>query len=142
MDDPKKWPLAVKREALAQAVARGVKPERAGEQAGFSHPNGKRLQTTLKRRAMAARIAEIQTELTRCLTQAEPLMLQLLDAAHRAMRLDSAAGYSATRGLLAEVARLQSRIEAPSEAAVSPARVRPTREEWLALHGPKADPAP
>jgi hypothetical protein len=62
-----------------------------------------------------------------------------MDAADKAGKLDSAAGYAATRGLLAEAARLKL-LTAPRATPPRPPRsvAKPlTHAQWLARFGPK-----
>jgi len=141
MDEAEKNPVNTRpnpnrREAFARALAEGATPDRAAERAGYAHHHGKRVEDHAVRPDIAARIIEIRTQRPQSLTEAEPLISQLLDAAGKARLLNSAAGYAAVRGLLAEAARLQSRVEAAPEILDEPPRIRPTREEWLAKHGP------
>jgi len=131
-------PNLKRREAFARALADGVAPHGAGERAGYTYNHGQRVEERALRPHIAARIIEIRTEWAQSLTEAEPLIGQLLDAAGRARLLNSAAGYAAVRGLLAEAARLQSRVADP--VALAPPRSRlpeMTNQEWLATYGPK-----
>jgi|SRR5580693_4507181 hypothetical protein len=143
MDEAEKKPGVThpslnRREAFARALAEGIALDRAGELAGYGPNDGKRVRESAARPHIAARIIEIRTERPQSLTEAEPLIAQLLDAATKARLLNSAAGYAAVRSLLAEAARLQSRVEGP--VALAPPRPRlpeMTNQEWLAEYGPK-----
>jgi hypothetical protein len=67
-----------------------------------------------------------------------PVIVRFMVAADRAEALDSAAGYAAMRGLLAEAARLKMLIASPALLDVSPKPFPKalTTEEWLAAFGP------
>jgi len=138
----KTHPDLERREAFERALADGITPDRAGERAGYTHNRGQRVRECAARPDIAARIVEFRTERPQSLAEAEPLIAQLLDAAGKARLLNSAAGYAAVRGLLAEAARLQSRVDVSLLFPSPPPEPEMTTEAWLAEYGPKRVTSP
>lgn len=136
-----KFPRPVMLEHFARGVVRGVEPKQASREAGYSKSrcNKGRVEDRLKTEAYLKMEQKVREEDARTLTEVEPIIHKLIEAAAKAGSLDSAAGYSAMRGLLAEAARLQLRVDISLLLPPSPPEPEMTREEWLAEYGPKRE---
>jgi hypothetical protein len=103
--------LTVKQEAFAQAMARGASPQRAHEEAGYkSHGNAARMAEDKK---IAGRVREIKRgRAAGDSRDVGPIINDLVAAAKKAIKLNTASGFIAARGLLAEAARQKMRVAA------------------------------
>ena len=122
-----------KREAFAQALARGVKTDKAYRDAGYAP--SRNASPVSKEKNIVARVTEIRLELA---GSGSPDMAPLIDEAVRAfqacLKLNSAAGMVAARGFLVEIARLKqlARREAIQSVAVDQ---RLSTEAWAKANG-------
>ncbi|HEV2365507.1 MAG TPA: hypothetical protein VGS12_15055 [Caulobacteraceae bacterium] len=138
-----------RREAFAQAVARGMSCARAAEKAGFGfHRHGARL---ARARDVAARIGAIRASLAGGGSrELGPLIDRLLGIFVAGVTLNNAAALVAARSALVEAARLKQLLpfapgEGPPAAAPAPTGEpfhwtdkEMSDEEWNAHFGPEA----
>ena len=130
-----------KREAFAEALARGHPVLRAWEKAGFAY-HATRARRRMAAPDMVARVAEIRRERDGDgPADLIPVINRCMILAEAAGKIGSAAGMAAARGLLAEAARLK-RLLPPAPLSESWPEDRPelSDDEWLDKYGPK-DPA-
>ncbi|MBA3812295.1 MAG: hypothetical protein H0X27_11765, partial [Caulobacteraceae bacterium] len=132
-------------EAFAQALAGGASPGRAWAEAGYVG-HGHRARRRAADPAVKRRVAEIGREKTLAAKDLMPVIEEMMRLVKEASKLDTAAGLTAARGLLAEAARLKGLLPEPPWAPEEPPRRRLTTEEWVAKYAPpgtrRAEPAP
>ena len=126
-----------KLEPFAQAIAEGLPPGAASERAAYAKTRG--CVGRSERADILARVSEIHSATTKAAEDLAPIITRLMAAAGRAEALNSAAGYVAMRGLLAEAVRLTTMIGAKTPGPMAALDLpRPlTTEEWLAEFGPQ-----
>ncbi len=140
---------SARREALAQGLARGLSLKAASEAAGYRSSTS-RTRGRSASAAVKARVEEIK-EAARWAGQDDLawIFAELMRLAKAAGKLETAAGMSAAKGLLAEAARLRERLASPEASAdaggggwVTPAPVpKLTKAEWLAAFAPRRETA-
>ena len=123
----------VRREAFAQAMARGTAPIDACSEAGYGrwYKQAKRLSTNAE---IIARIEEIREhEAGGGSDDLAPVIDALMSLAKKAAGLNTAAAMGAARGALAEAARLKQLLPKPKTAGEIEAEMQ--HEEWLEQFG-------
>ena len=100
-------------EALAQRLAAGVPVKHASREAGYGRHNPRRAIERAENPNTIQRVAEIEWQRSRDAADLSGIIEVMLRAANAALDLNSAAGFVATRGLLAEAAKLKLRMAEP-----------------------------
>ena len=126
-----------KREAFAQAVARGVRIADAYTEAGYPcRKNATRAARTLWAKA---RVAEIMDERTWGGSRDLAGLIGLLKVAFEAaIKLNSAAAMMAAKAIISEAARLKLLLPRDEPMAVDDRLENLTQEEWTRRYGPPA----
>lgn len=121
-------------EAFAQALAGGASPGRAWTEAGYvgheHRARGRAAHPTVTRR-----VAEIGREQTLAAKDLTPVIEEMMRLAKEAGKLNTVAGLTAARGLLAEAARLKGLLPEPPWVPEAPLIRTLSNDEWMAEYG-------
>lgn len=120
-------------EAFAQALAGGASPGRAWAEAGYVG-HGHRARRRAAHPSVTQRVAEIGREKTLAAKDLTPVIEEMMRLATTAGELNTVAGLTAARGLLAEAARLKGLLPEPPWVPEEQFPRELSHEEWMAKY--------
>ena len=127
-----------RREKLAEALARGESEKAACKTAGYKANWKKRIMERTRRSEIAERVEEIRQQIAETVRDIGPVIEALMKAAEDAAQLKTAAGFTATRALLAEAAQLKTALPEPDFGEQEENEPPLDHDAWIARYGVKA----